>query len=509
MKIIDIGICIDNQDPEGLGRIRYVRYSTSPGFIEGAMQSYTSWDRSDLFTAIPFLPTNINFIPEKGQTVKILNYDTDKETVNSEYIAGPFTTIHDFNAQTHSAQLNKTSYGVFAKDGPSVFNKNGEYINKKSEGSIAKTTDYAVYGKYGSDVVFTENGLQLRGGKLLSKKSASINNKVDMVTTPIMANKSSVLYLKKFDKKQEFKPNETIEKRIESKDLKAIIEYSVNDFSSTTGSIDFFVYLIGSFKDKDVKTYGGIYKTNNPELYSVPLLTGYTELITAEVGSPTFTISSQNGDIPTYMLIRDTVKRIHTSLNLKDIDSTLPHAYEDLHPFYFRPTNESKTRTLTGGDITNRTTIFNGVKVNTNIEHGLVYSETRFDPPLIEVKKSEMVLKDSSDNMEQSFSALKSDKVFLLSTDANVISNNPIDFYKLDKYELTQENYLKDIEPNTYSMVRGENLIILLRSIIELLNGHHHNLMGPLVKGDPNYIKLMEIFKTVEDDILNKSIRIN
>jgi hypothetical protein len=509
MKIIDIGICIDNQDPEGLGRIRYIRYSTSPGYIEGAIQNYTSWDRSDLFTAIPFLPTNINFIPEKGQTVKILNYDTDKETVNSEYIAGPFTTVHDFNAQTHSAQLNKTSYGVFAKDSASIFNKNGDYVNKKSEGSIAKTSDYAVYGKYGSDVIFTENGLQLRGGKLLSKKSASITNKVDMVTTPIMANKSSVLYLKKFDKKQEFKPDETTEKKIESKDLKAIIEYDVVNFDTTTGSIDFYVYLVGTFKNEDVRTYGGIYRTNNPELYSVPLLTGYTEQITNEVGTPTFTVSGPTNDVPTHILIRDTIKKIHTSLNLTDFDPTLPHALEDLHPFYFRPTNESKTRTLSSGDASNRTSIFNGVKVNNSIEHGLVYSETRFDPPMIEVKKTEMILKDSSENIEQSFSALKSDKIYFLSTDASVVSNKPIDFYKLDKYELTQENYLKDVEPNTYSMVRGENLINLLRSIIELLNGHHHNLMGPLVKGDPNYIKLMEIFKTVEDDILNKSIRIN
>ena len=45
--------------------------------------------------------------------------------------------------------------------------------------------------------------------------------------------------------------------------------------------------------------------------------------------------------------------------------------------------------------------------------------------------------------------------------------------------------------------------------MIELLNGHKHNLMGPLVKGDPNYVKLMKLYESVENDILNKSIRIN
>jgi hypothetical protein len=33
--------------------------------------------------------------------------------------------------------------------------------------------------------------------------------------------------------------------------------------------------------------------------------------------------------------------------------------------------------------------------------------------------------------------------------------------------------------------------------------------MGPLVKGDPNYEKLMNLYASLENDILNKSIRIN
>ena len=85
MKIIDIAICIDNNDPKGIGRIRAVRYSSYTGELEKAFD-YDAWDDKDLFTAIPFLPTNLNFIPEKGQAVKIINYDTKKDTVNIEYI---------------------------------------------------------------------------------------------------------------------------------------------------------------------------------------------------------------------------------------------------------------------------------------------------------------------------------------------------------------------------------------------------------------------------------------
>ena len=116
MKIIDIAICIDNNDPKGIGRIRAIRYSSYTGQLEKAFE-YNAWDDKDLFTAIPFLPTNLNFIPEKGQAVKIINYDTDKDTVNLEYIAGPFTTVHDFSGQNHSGQLENTTYGIAAKHG--------------------------------------------------------------------------------------------------------------------------------------------------------------------------------------------------------------------------------------------------------------------------------------------------------------------------------------------------------------------------------------------------------
>jgi hypothetical protein len=76
MKIIDIGICIDNFDPAGLGAIRCVRYSSWVSQQEKALE-YTKWNDNDLFLAYPFLPTNINFIPEKGQAVKIINFSTE------------------------------------------------------------------------------------------------------------------------------------------------------------------------------------------------------------------------------------------------------------------------------------------------------------------------------------------------------------------------------------------------------------------------------------------------
>ena len=201
MKIIDIGKCIDNVDPLGIGRIRIIRYNEIRGQKEKAID-YEPWSDRDLFLANPFLPSNLNYIPEINQSVKIINYDTDKDTVNTEYIAGPFTTMYDYNGQTFSQQVANTTYGTSVLHKPNIRNNVGKtYINKKSENTFAEERDFAIYGKNNSDVLFTENGLQLRGGKLLSKEAASPSNREILLDYPIMARKSSRIYLKKFPKK--------------------------------------------------------------------------------------------------------------------------------------------------------------------------------------------------------------------------------------------------------------------------------------------------------------------
>ena len=128
--------------------------------------------------------------------------------------------------------------------------------------------------------------------------------------------------------------------------------------------------------------------------------------------------------------------------------------------------------------------------------------------PISTKKKTEAVLAKSDNNQEQTFSALKSDRIFLLSTDTNEYEKR-VDFTKIDKYEPTQVNYVQDIEPNTYAAVRGEVLVDILKAMMDLFESHQHNLTDPLVKEDPNFIRLQNQINTLENDLLNNSIRIN
>jgi hypothetical protein len=503
MKIIDIAICVDNVDPMGIGRIRFVRYNDYVGEKEKSLD-YEKWDDRDQFIALPFLPSNINFIPEIGQAVKIINYDTSTETVNQEYIAGPFGTMFDYNSQTFSQQIDNTSYGVATKHKSNIRNTTGQYINVKSENTFAKEKDFGLYGKFGSDVIFTENGLQLRGGKLLSKDAASAINRETMLTYPLMAKKSSRVYLKKFPKKMTLESKKTKETTVDSKDLKTIVEYEVDSLTNPT-TVKFFVYRV-------LKPFGQKLKTNFfNENIELPLTA--VKLINSDNTSstPTYTTSVTSVD-DSYKEIRHKIFDIHEK-GLKGFDETSPlFTDEDIHPFYFRPTMSFKL--LSPANVTedtNKNKILNKVKIlRAGPSSGLIWSTLNASPTSQTKEVVVDYLKTDENSPEQTFSTVASDKIYFLSTDTNE-AQLTINFDALDKYEYTQEDYIKNIDPNTFATVRGENLVRILYAMHNVIFTHAHNLNKPII-GQPDYPQgeeLKRLIQTLENDLLNKSIRIN
>lgn len=495
MRIIDLGICIDNNDPQHLGRIRYKLYYGTSGDVEKSID-YEAWDDKDPFIANPFLPTNINFIPEVGQAVKIMTFDAERDQTNQQYIAGPFSTMHDFNGQTFSQSIENTSYGATTKHKKNIISENGKFRDPKAEGSFAKHTDYGIYGKYGSDVIFTENGLQLRGGKLVSKEAASPTEREKLLSIPLMSRKSSRIYLKKFPKKMTLRPLQNQKRRVESKTLNYIVEYSLDDLSAPT-TVSFYVYKVN-------KPFGNAYNTNVFSEYT-ELNDEYLKLINLQGSgnTPTFTVSIENIK-DAYIETRSTISTLDKD-GLNGLNSL--YLESDLHPFYFRPTKEFRERE---GNINEKIQYLNNIIVRSiGPNSGLIWSYTSPNPPT--KTSNEIIFQPTIDenSLEQTFGAVVSDKIYLLSTDTNE-TDKSINFDGLNKYEYTQNDYIEKIEPNTYSLVRGENLLNLLYAIIDVLQSHRHNINDPYARVDyPQHNRLIELFLKMENDILNKSIRIN
>jgi hypothetical protein len=509
MKVIDVGIVRDNIDPLGIGRIRFSTYNELTGEKERAFGDYVEWERKDRFVAKPLLPSNINMIPEIGQSVMIMVFDTSKDTDNQFYIPGPYTTMHDYKSQNFQQQVTHTTYGLANDFGTKLFinegSRKGDYRDERTKNSLAKKEDYGIYGRYGSDVIFTNCGVNIRGGKLLHKEFANDADRLALVDKPLMADRMASLHLKKFPHVLEYQDQTSQTITGETGQLKYIVEYSIDVFTGNTQNVNFYVY--------NTQNAGSDYRVEKTNLNNIDVvgITGCTLLNLSnstfknnnDTITPTFTITT-SGYIQTYVSIRNAITQLHKyGLNYVPFNDTDPH------PFYFRPTKECANRTgLSQNEINYRTTIFQNITPFQIQQNGLVFSKNSINLPTITKTKTEKILAKSDKNQEQTFAAVKSDKIYFVSTDTNEFEKI-IDFKKIDNYEPTQENYIRDIEPNTYALVRGEVLVDILRSMMDLFESHQHNLTDPLVKEDPNFVRLQSQINTLENDLLNNSIRIN
>jgi len=507
MQIIDIGVCINNIDPKGIGRIRYRPYSLYMSEITMGVE-YTEWDEQDPFIAIPFLPHHINIIPQIKQSVKLIRYDTSKETQNVEYLAGPYTSPHDVQNQTFTAQHKDTTYGgVIVKQTKDIRSPKGDFNSPTTEGAVINEKDTGFRGNYGSDVIFTENGLQLRGGMLKAKQG---KNKQSLLNYPTMAKKLGRFSLKKFAKTLKSTQEVSITETVSVSRIKYIVEYELDDLTAPT-QLKIFIYKVlpgyGEQFNTDVFGEDSVFNTGDTNLVKL-INTGNTTTDATYIKALNETISSGYIELREFLYLFDTVGIFEILDEYRDhIDD-----YGASHPFYYRPTSAFRlTRGSTPTEITNKETFLNSIQVRNKVtSSGLIFSRTSADPPIVETEKTINVATEVKNGGEQSFSNLSADRIYLTSTSPNVGANvKTINFSDLNEYELTQEDYVNRIEPNTYGMVRGENLYNLIIAIKNLLDSHIHNINEPLVKTDPNWVKLNELIETLRNDLLNDSLRIN
>jgi len=502
MQIIDIAMCINNIDPKGLGRIRYKPYSLYVSEITMGIE-YKDWDENDPFIAIPFLPHHINIIPQEKQSIKLVRYDTDKPTQNVEYVAGPFTSPHDVQNQTFTTQHKDTTYGgSIVKDTKDIRDSDGVFNNQSTEGTVINERDTGFRGNYGSDAIFTENGLQLRGGSLLAKQG---KKKESLLNYPQLAKKMGRLSLKKFPKTFKAAKETITTETISVSRIKYIIEYEIDDLITPT-ELRVYVYKVlpgyGEQFNTDVFDADTVFNHGDTNL--VKLLNTENTTTDASYIKP-LTDTIQSG----YVEFRELLHLIDDQ-GLTALDATYPN--DGVYPFYFRPTTNFL---LTPGgnptEITNKETFLGKIMSrNRTISAGLVYSRNGADPPITESSKIVDTVKEVKSGGEQSFSNLSADRVYITSTSPNVGKNiRTINFTELNEYELTQEDYLSKIEPNTYALVRGNVLYNLLITLKKMYDSHIHNINDTPVKTEDNYEEFNRLMDTLRDDLLNDSLRIN
>jgi hypothetical protein len=163
----------------------------------------------------------------------------------------------------------------------------------------------------------------------------------------------------------------------------------------------------------------------------------------------------------------------------------------------------------------NISSLLAGVKIKTtdlSPGYSLVYDDKKTDTVPFKPVPQELIPK-KTERYNKSVGVMGSDEIYLLShTSKNPPNKERIDLsntlYGID------ENMVADIiEPNTSSLVRGEELLELLNLIVRFLVSHVHPWHGTTpVPTSFDGTKVDDILKELlnaQDKILNKKIRIN
>jgi len=494
MRIIVVGVCVNNVDPKGIGRIRFKSFGSYVSEIENSVK-YEDWDNNDPFLATPFLPLHINILPQIGQSIKLLKYDTAKESQNVEYVPGPFSSPVDLENQTFLQQNRDNTYGgAVVKDIKNIRGKNGKFINNKIEPSLIKIGDIGIKGNYGTDLILTNNGFQIRGGVLPDK----LNRNKDDFFYPQLSNKIARFNLKKFQKELLLKTEKIDVEYLPIGRLNYILEYDVIYDNGSPELINIYIYKV-------INTYGNVFDTNvfnNETDFDNLNIKNCLKLINTENNNlPTIT-KEINGDVSVGIsFIRDFISRLVNNT----YEKYLPNLFDSIVcPLYFRPKKSLKNNPL--GQI-----FINRVQYRDRNGNGLIFNSSVTEPYPQKKQIEKKLLTPVNNSTEQTFSNLSADKIYLTSTTTNGTDNvKKINFKTLDPYELTQEDYLQNIEPNTYALVRGDILLEIIKTLYDTFDSHIHQInKRPIIGTDPNRQKLDSLMKTLEDDLLNKSIRIN
>lgn len=496
MKIIDIGICSDNKDPRGFGRIRASQPNELDSTRANAIPVWDRWGNNDPFVYSPFLPNHINIIPKIGQAVKIIRYDDDKSLQNQEYIPGPYTTPHNFEYQNDLTQLTETSVGQRGIKTPAIKSFTGDkrvfddgYLRAESVGSLPRIEDIAISGNYGSDIILSDHGVQLRAGKLIDKTNATKKQKENLEQYPYYSKKHSKISLKKFPTTVALDKKIIEDITIPRVDINHVFEYNIDDLINPT-TLSFLIYKIERSEGEKYKT--DVFNINTElNVDNVKLI--YEKNITLE------SINVSDKLQEAYIEIRDFISKLDIE-KLNTIDPSLVDNFA--HPFYFRPKENLRLQT------NSEEFLKNVIYLNRINGYGLIYSQTSIDVEPISKKIEKPILKKIND-VDQTFAAITSDQIFYLSTETNGVDGKKIDFGSLNKYEYSQDDYVSKIAPNTFSSVRGEKLIEILDLITLILLNHTHGIITP-----PKYFKstideLKRLIARAKQDMVNNSIRIN
>jgi len=566
-KIIDFAVCVSNNDPQRAGRIRVIDIKgqglTAPR-INDPLEAIKRFDREaieqksykpwldadpqtgrerDPFLVSPFLPLHLNVIPRLGEAVKVISYETVKNTSNREYVGPIISQFGEIKGDNFSNSQIRTSFGSQNSE-PPAYAPDGVPL-PESKGSFPNPEDIAIVGRDNCDIIMgmREKAMQdetegepenwypqilVRSGKLIKNKEFSSRPKTNKRQTFIQLNT--------FPQTLNAEEVEVEKEKTEDAPLATLIEWDLDmaalGQNQLSGSIDFFkmpyknsstskVYFASEFNVETVIPPAGLNTQTNKvctlTFNSVPSIEELSKLINTFLKN----IDDSNWTKLKAMSESFTSPPWNYSIEYNtnvDPDKVGVFLAGMLHPLYFRPkktTHQLISKPEPVGAPPNyagMNQISNQLKNLINLDGvktkgwGLAFTTNtgKRTPPTETVKEKEIVIR--TEPVQQGIITAGGEKIYLFSYNSTELGQITLD----GNYGISQEKFALDLEKKTNSLVRGEKLIELLKEIVNFINNHVHDLPGkppvewPIPKAD-----LRTMVENADKIILNKNIRIN
>jgi hypothetical protein len=512
-KLIYQGYVINNQDPLMLGRIRAIPVDEIESDIlpENWNPEKDIWTERDPLIYLPLLPYYVSQVPKVDEYIHIFYYNTKQVVDNTKfYIQGPITRPQNNSFEDWHNSESMLASGVFLKQANQIKDPLSLEIKGQAKGIYPEPGDNALLGRGTADVVVKENDVLIRAGKNISTQTQGFN-----LPTPRL--NRSFLQVSNFDLEKVEKDPIKKELLVNKPQLvKKLVEWEVTEEVQITGFTSGGGVTGSTFYNGNVKLYSLLPK-DQTKTTVINMDTPLDEYKSGPEYTLEFTGKTLDDGVK---IINQFISGVNNGkINVQgylQFPSQNDTQLTDQFPFYFRPTKNNIDKLASTGS-----TNFNMVN-NFFTKIKLLPSDKQFGSVLVwsknvvgeQLTSQTLTLRQSVYNSNPvSYGTLAADFVYFLSHKSDIPSKQKIVLEpKETLYGIPQQIFTENIINNTDPMVRGNELMKLLKLIVNFLASHVHNINEAPIQIGVDGTQLSEIYKILQDadnSILNQNIRLN
>lgn len=501
----------DNKDPLLLNRVR-VKFDTENNQAildaipntKGSKNTKNSdntdllpefkWSDIDSFCCLPLLPYFIKSTPKENESVNIFFPNTGNKFDEQYYIPGVFSSPltsyrENFNSQRMFAAKNRLADPKLLKN-----QINDEYYNQNTKGVFIEPDDIGINGRGTCDIVLKERDLLLRAGKsttLPLNPNLSISGNTER----------SFIQLSDFTQEEKLGEPKTYQRLQQNISyIKTLVEWHIGN---PQNEYDIFNYDIRVYRLPEKKEY----TTKNMQIDSNVQLVDKALVFVATI----------NGSSMADMT--NTINTLISQCNNGQIN--IPNFpivnLTNQFPLYYRPSHETyafiedpENITQTFQNITNALSkiTFKNLKGG----FGLIGSKDKTGQQFSLVKDIQEQ-KSINPNAPVTYNVQGANKLVFLSHNSRIPAKKQITLDKTTIYGIDQSYLAEQVIPNTDPMVRGDELMKFMNSVVSFLISHVHPFPGlapvPTATDGTTTSDILQQLQNASETILNQNIRIN